>query len=285
MVVAKYTDRDNPSRPQWQYHSIVSNGDRWWIAGVLDVDRSSMFVYIINTLKTMDLDGFLSRSRCDRSVGLVRGCTCSMDHPFDKTAHNNGISIINSTRSTGISTAAEQEQHEDKRADREVTEEEHADIRPHGTISTTQDEPELEDNEYGHEAEHDDLRLSYWAITTSVKITDMRTGTGHEQQADKEEPEVTMITEDNKEHDEAQQDIKDEQDTLAVTVAPVLQKQIAGLTMAEPVRLDRNLKIAGLAMTEPVRLDRNLNERPKSITRWTKDDRRMFPSLDRCRIE
>ena len=152
-------------------------------------------------------------------------------------------------------------------------------------MTTKQDEPELEDTEEEKENEHSDPRLLYWAMTTGVKTADMRTGKGQEQQADKEEPEVTMITEDNKEHDEAQQDIKDEQDTLAVTVAPVLQKQIAGLTMAEPVRLDRNLKIAGLAMTEPVRLDSSLNERPKTITRWTKDDRRMFPSLDRCRIE
>ena len=91
MVVAKYTDRDNPSRPQWQYHSIVSNGDRWWIAGVLEVDRSSLFVYI----KTMDLDEFFSRSRCDRSVGLVRSCTCSTDHQIDTTNHNNGTPLIN----------------------------------------------------------------------------------------------------------------------------------------------------------------------------------------------
>ena len=153
---------------------------------------------------------------------------------------------------------------------------------PHATMTTKQDEPELEDTEEENENEHDDPRLSYWAMPTGVKTADMRTGKGQEQQADKEEPEVTMITEDNKEHDEAQQDIQDEQDTLAVTVAPVLQKQIAGLTMAEPVRLHRNLKIAGLAMTE---LDSSLNEKLKSITRWTKDDRRMFPSLDRCRIE
>ena len=155
--------------------------------------------------------------------GAVRA---AWNHPFDKTAHNNGISIINSTRSTGISTAAEQQQHEDKRADKEEPEEEHADIRPHVTMTTKQDEPELEDNEDEEEKEQDDPRLSYWAMTTGVKSIGISTAAEQEQhedkRADKEEPEeehadirphATMTTkqdkpelEDNEDEEEKEHD-------------------------------------------------------------------------------